>query len=183
MKAKKIRYETTECSRCGGTGQYSYCTMYGSTCFKCAGKKYQLTRKGAYARKVMQTWKTQNIAKHASELQPGEQVLCDIMDVYGSNVVNRRAWREVLRYEKIKGVWFIDDNGERQESQQMDLWVKDKSQESGRQASAVNTDDSKHFIVRSLMAEKYQEMAARASKLGGAVVEYEADESSQSKGA
>lgn len=29
------------CTRCGGYGQYSYCQMYGSTCFKCGGTGYQ----------------------------------------------------------------------------------------------------------------------------------------------
>jgi hypothetical protein len=31
------------CTRCGGSGRYSYCTAYGSTCFKCSGNKLQLT--------------------------------------------------------------------------------------------------------------------------------------------
>jgi rRNA maturation protein Nop10 len=26
------------CSRCGGSGRYSWCQMYGDTCFKCGGK-------------------------------------------------------------------------------------------------------------------------------------------------
>lgn len=26
------------CSRCGGSGRYSWCQMYGDKCFKCAGK-------------------------------------------------------------------------------------------------------------------------------------------------
>lgn len=30
------------CSRCGGTGHYSYNQMYGTTCFKCNGMKYLL---------------------------------------------------------------------------------------------------------------------------------------------
>lgn len=27
------------CGRCGGTGHYSYCQMYGTTCFECHGNK------------------------------------------------------------------------------------------------------------------------------------------------
>lgn len=27
------------CGRCGGTGEYSYCQMYGTTCFGCMGKR------------------------------------------------------------------------------------------------------------------------------------------------
>jgi hypothetical protein len=31
-------FETKTCSRCYGSGKYSYCQMYGDTCFKCHGK-------------------------------------------------------------------------------------------------------------------------------------------------
>lgn len=41
--------ETETCSRCGGTGQYSYCQRYGTKCFKCAGQKVTLTKRGAAA--------------------------------------------------------------------------------------------------------------------------------------
>jgi hypothetical protein len=30
------------CHRCGGTGRYSYCQMYGDTCFECSGKRVVL---------------------------------------------------------------------------------------------------------------------------------------------
>lgn len=36
------------CTRCGGSGQYSYCQQWGTTCFKCGGSGHQmpkLTRK------------------------------------------------------------------------------------------------------------------------------------------
>lgn len=37
------------CPRCGGSGKYSFCTMYGDTCFKCNGlgivKDYRLGKR------------------------------------------------------------------------------------------------------------------------------------------
>ena len=44
-------FESEPCSRCGGTGRYSYCQMYGTMCFKCSGRKRLLTTRGkaAYA--------------------------------------------------------------------------------------------------------------------------------------
>lgn len=30
-------WPTKECGRCGGTGRYSWCQMYGDTCFNCSG--------------------------------------------------------------------------------------------------------------------------------------------------
>lgn len=41
-----LRFERRACPRCGGCGQYSYCEMYGSTCFKCHGKGEILTKRG-----------------------------------------------------------------------------------------------------------------------------------------
>lgn len=42
-------WEKVDCSRCGGTGSYSYCSQYGTTCFKCGGQKQVLTARGAAA--------------------------------------------------------------------------------------------------------------------------------------
>ena len=44
--ALKTSFEKQTCSRCGGSGQYSYCQSYGSTCFKCVGKGEVLTKRG-----------------------------------------------------------------------------------------------------------------------------------------
>lgn len=33
------------CSRCGGSGHYSYCERYGTSCFKCEGNKMTLPRR------------------------------------------------------------------------------------------------------------------------------------------
>ncbi len=38
--------ETAVCSRCGGSGRYSYCTMYGSVCFGCSGSGKKYTKRG-----------------------------------------------------------------------------------------------------------------------------------------
>lgn len=46
---KLDRFETEGCSRCGGSGRYSYCQMYGSTCFKCHGAGKVYTKRGAAA--------------------------------------------------------------------------------------------------------------------------------------
>jgi len=49
-EAKVTKFETVICSRCGGSGEYSYCQMYGKTCFKCHGKRGVLTKRGAAAK-------------------------------------------------------------------------------------------------------------------------------------
>lgn len=45
MKNKPV-FEYKSCGRCGGSGTYSFCTMYGNTCFGCGGKGYKLTGRG-----------------------------------------------------------------------------------------------------------------------------------------
>ncbi len=42
-------FETETCSRCGGSGEYSYCEMHGRTCFKCHGKTVTLTKRAQIA--------------------------------------------------------------------------------------------------------------------------------------
>lgn len=44
-----VTYETTTCTRCGGTGEFSYCQRFGTMCFKCKGKGKVLTKRGEAA--------------------------------------------------------------------------------------------------------------------------------------
>ena len=43
----KLKYHRETCSRCGGTGQYSYCSAYGTMCFKCNGSGNQISKIGS----------------------------------------------------------------------------------------------------------------------------------------
>lgn len=45
----KLDFEKEICSRCGGSGEYSYCQSHGTRCFKCGGKKSVYTKKGQAA--------------------------------------------------------------------------------------------------------------------------------------
>lgn len=47
-------FETKTCSRCGGSGHYSYCQRFGTTCFGCGGTGTQYTKRGAAARRFYQ---------------------------------------------------------------------------------------------------------------------------------
>lgn len=42
-------FEKETCTRCGGTGKFSYCEGFGDTCFKCLGKTITLTKRGRAA--------------------------------------------------------------------------------------------------------------------------------------
>lgn len=46
---KRISYDSETCTRCGGSGHYSYNRVDGTTCFKCKGSGAQLTPRGKAA--------------------------------------------------------------------------------------------------------------------------------------
>lgn len=43
-------FERETCTRCGGSGKYSYCHQYADRCFKCRGSGVTLTKRGAVAK-------------------------------------------------------------------------------------------------------------------------------------
>lgn len=45
-----LGFETKTCSRCGGSGQYSYNQIDGSRCYGCNGQKFQYTKRGKAAK-------------------------------------------------------------------------------------------------------------------------------------
>jgi hypothetical protein len=83
--------ETTCCSRCGGSGSYSFCTAHGTRCFKCGGKKRILTKRAAIARDYITSLRVDT--KPASELALGDVVK------YDSFYTNQRGWAEVIKVE------------------------------------------------------------------------------------
>jgi hypothetical protein len=82
-------FEAETCSRCGGSGQYSYCQRYGTTCFKCAGAKRVFTKRGQAAYKFYSAL----LSKRADQLMPGNKFR-DITIINGSNIGH--AWFKVL---------------------------------------------------------------------------------------
>lgn len=70
----KIRFETTECGRCGGTGQFGPTAVDNGRCFNCTGNKTVLTRKGRAARDAYEQLELDNLVVHASELSEGDHI-------------------------------------------------------------------------------------------------------------
>jgi len=62
------KLETETCSRCGGTGHYSYCQSYGTTCFRCRGRKVTYSKRGQAAAIYMENLRK----KPANQFQPGD---------------------------------------------------------------------------------------------------------------
>jgi hypothetical protein len=64
------KFETQPCGRCGGTGHYSYCQMYGTTCFQCAGRREVYTKRGLAAKNHLTALRS----RAASALKVGDKI-------------------------------------------------------------------------------------------------------------
>lgn len=64
------KIETQTCGRCGGSGRYSYCQMYGSTCFDCRGRKLVLTKRGEAAQRFLRALRSAPV----TEIKIGDRV-------------------------------------------------------------------------------------------------------------
>jgi len=63
-------FEHTDCSRCGGSGRYSFNMIDGSMCYGCRGAGYQLTKRGRAAQQLY----VQLMSKPLAELVPGDVI-------------------------------------------------------------------------------------------------------------
>lgn len=79
-------FETEPCTRCGGSGTYSYCIQWGTTCFACGvrprerGTGRRLTKRGKAARAYFQSLLP---SKRVADLVPGDMVV-DSMFFFGA---------------------------------------------------------------------------------------------------
>ncbi len=93
---REIKYDRIDCSRCGGTGHYSYNAMDGTICFKCRGAKKTLSHPAAKSLKLVEGFKVGLLSTSASEIEVG--------DAFKSINSNRR-------YAKVIEVRPVETNG------------------------------------------------------------------------
>lgn len=70
----KIHYEREICSRCGGSGHYSYNPRYGTVCFKCGGSGKQLTKDARKSKQKVDEFLNEHFSKPASQIKKGDYV-------------------------------------------------------------------------------------------------------------
>ncbi len=68
-----LLFENETCSRCSGSGKYSYCQRYGDRCFKCHGAGVTLTKRGHIA----QTFYIESCQIEATDLKIGDVIKVD----------------------------------------------------------------------------------------------------------
>ncbi len=93
-------FETRSCSRCGGCGRYSWCAMYGDTCFKCGGKGKYFTKRGVRQEAAY----VASLSIPVSEVKIGMPIRChDSKKFWAVESINEQmsVWHEgVERIEK-----------------------------------------------------------------------------------
>lgn len=87
--------ERVTCTRCGGSGSYSYCSAYGTRCFKCSGKGKTLTKRGVLAVQYINSLRVKSIP--ALDVQVGDFI--ETSSLFGLS----RGYREVLKKEINSG--------------------------------------------------------------------------------
>lgn len=74
FKLKKIVFDTTECSRCGGTGKFSYNQLHGDMCYGCSGSGKMLTKQAKKASKRIEEIRKQIRSIPVSEIKVGDKI-------------------------------------------------------------------------------------------------------------
>lgn len=72
------QFEHITCTRCDGTGHYSYCQMHGTRCFKCGGNGWTYTARGQAAREYYESLLT----KPAADIVIGDKIYCEPSPVW-----------------------------------------------------------------------------------------------------
>ncbi len=75
-------FETKECSRCGGSGRYSYNSMHGDMCYGCHGKGKQITKRGSAAREIWMAIARPTIP--VEDVEPGMKLYVSSMSKRGA---------------------------------------------------------------------------------------------------
>jgi hypothetical protein len=95
--------EIETCSRCGGSGSFSYCQSHGTKCFKCGGKGRTLSKRGEAA----SVYLTAMRSKRADQIVTGDEIHIRGFD----------GWQKVISVEPTDTAgWYSIDGGVRREA-------------------------------------------------------------------
>jgi hypothetical protein len=94
-----VSYDREDCSRCGGSGQYSFNQIDGTMCYGCRGKGKKLTRKANASWKKIEEFKESLLHSLIEEIKVGDRVTTH----------GRRNWKvEESGPDKLNpGIWTI----------------------------------------------------------------------------
>lgn len=99
------------CSRCGGSGSYSYCTMYGDRCFKCSGTGVVHTARAARAYADWQDALRRQCRPTVADLAVGDVVRQSKGDAWrtvtGLEQTDRWAGKSLVDGQQVVTAWFM----------------------------------------------------------------------------
>lgn len=144
------RFETETCSRCGGTGHYSYNSFSGTRCFKCGGTKIVFTKRGAVARDHFY---------RLFELSASEVTAGMFVYTHGAKLNSSKKWRKVEAVGVSSCVAIV--NGVKQH--QIELAFKDHTYCVFPRSKVAAARDNEHIEANLAAALEYQ---ATLTKLG-----------------
>lgn len=124
MTPDQTLFESAYCTRCGGSGRYSFNLMNGDRCFGCGGQGVQLTKRGKAAKAFyiesqqvavtdlkpgMFVWDDMygKVAKFLEVLSVGESRSCAIVNgepIPYIDIVTRRCTHNVYPSSKVRAV-------------------------------------------------------------------------------
>lgn len=93
----KISYDQINCSRCGGSGHFSYCQMYGTTCFKCGGRGTVTSAAGKRAAAKVD----EALTVSAKEIKPGDIIMDHVFTING---MSSKRYKHQVKYIKTEQV-------------------------------------------------------------------------------
>jgi DnaJ-class molecular chaperone len=91
----KTSFETEVCSRCHGSGKYSFCETYRDRCFKCAGDGKVLSKRGYAAQKHF----IESCSVPLSDLKVGDRIRVGSMTHSGNHFTFISTITEISRSE------------------------------------------------------------------------------------
>lgn len=128
----KIRYESQECSRCGGTGEYMYLRGHGSKCFACQGSCMELSPAGKRARNALEALLDERCGVSVTKIVPGD-------GVYLTKGSAKPGWYVVETSKKGSEFWHIGFKGNSSYAFQMSdsirVYNKEAIQECAREVA------------------------------------------------
>ena len=106
-----LRFERVTCTRCFGSGRYSWCEMYGDRCFKCGGSGEQLTKRG----EATSVWLRDRLATTADDIDVGDRINLNRVKFTVTSIENNvpTGWGRIVDGETIwiDGLRFTSANG------------------------------------------------------------------------
>lgn len=124
----KFKFETQPCSRCGGTGNFSFNQVTGTTCFKCNGSGKQATRAGASANKKVNAMLDALWNTPIEDLKPGDLVWINVSGVFLGRLMR---WAKIARIEPSGSYCTHTENGVEVKTPYLNVIVAYKGKETG----------------------------------------------------